>query len=140
MIIPTIGRVILYHPGERFSGVVHGKDPVPALITCVWSDTCINIGGFDANGNAFGATSVLLVQEGNPVPDTSYASWMPYQVAVAAGTVQPVLHALPVEDEPEVVSVEAVKPIEPVMPVEHRVEPRRVFAPPPVQKKGSSRR
>ena len=73
MIKPTIGRVVWYHPNRPH------KQPLAALVTHVWSDTCINLVVFDENGVGGGKTSVLLVQEGNPVPTWDYCEWMPYQ-------------------------------------------------------------
>lgn len=88
MIKPTVGRVILFHPGPGFTGCrASDGEPLPALVARVWSDTCINIGGFDANGVPFSATSVLLIQDDNPVPNGGhYAEWMPYQKGQAAKT------------------------------------------------------
>jgi hypothetical protein len=90
MIKPTVGRVVWYWPSstadrELCSG---GDQPLAALVTHVWSDSCINIAGFDANGVSFNRTSVLLVQDGNPKPDAQYAEWMPYQKGQAAKTEQ----------------------------------------------------
>lgn len=84
MIKPTVGRVVWFHPGPGFVGAFTAGEPLPAFITKVWSDTGINVGGFDANGKPFGATSVLLVQEGAPRPSYSFAEWMPYQLGQAA--------------------------------------------------------
>jgi len=85
MIEPTVGRVVLFHPGPGFTGCPAGGGiPLPALICRVWSDTCINVGGFDANGAPFSATSVYLVH---------WCEWMPYQKAVASGQQAPTLHA-----------------------------------------------
>lgn len=89
MIKPTIGRVVLvYRPGksDQFE---------PALISYVWSDTCINVGGFDRNGNPFRETSLFLNQDISVDPITPpklegdeglepFACWMPYQKAQAA--------------------------------------------------------
>lgn len=88
MINPTVGRVVLFHPSRQFSGCSAGDGvPLPALIARVWSDTCINVGGFDANGLPFSATSVLLIQDDNPVPTGGhYCEWMPYQKGQAAKT------------------------------------------------------
>lgn len=88
MITPTVGRVVLFHPGPNFNGCPAGTGiPLPALIARVWSDTCINIGGFDANGAPFSATSVLLIQDENAVPTGGhYCEWMPYQKGQAAKT------------------------------------------------------
>ncbi len=92
MIKPTVGRVILFHAGaHQHVCSLHAdgtRQPVPALITAVHSDTLINIGGFDANGVPFAATSVQLVQPGEQEPndDTSFAYWMDYQKGQAAKT------------------------------------------------------
>ncbi|OWY35285.1 hypothetical protein CEJ45_08410 [Herbaspirillum aquaticum] len=62
---------------------------MPALISRVWNDRLINIGGFDADGKPFSATSVPLIQgdepEGQELPQF-YAEWMPYQKGQAAKT------------------------------------------------------
>lgn len=84
MIKPSVGRVIHFYPGVGFSGArPESGAPLPALISLVWSDALINIGGFDANGAPFSQTSVPLVQDGEPKPAGFYASWMPYQIAQA---------------------------------------------------------
>lgn len=82
MIKPTIGRVVLYYgPGEYSAQ----SQPRPALICYVYSDTCINVGGFDRNGQPFQASSVKLIQDdAEPRPDYGHAEWMPYQKGQAA--------------------------------------------------------
>jgi hypothetical protein len=91
VIKPTIGRVVLvYRPGksDQFE---------PALITYVWSDTTINVGGFDRNGNPFKETSLYLDQDIQVDPISlpkfdgeealePFACWMPYQKAQAKRT------------------------------------------------------
>lgn len=78
MIKPTIGRVVLVHRGQS-------AQAEPALICYVHSDRCINVGGFDCNGNPFAATSLQLLQDDEtPTNLNYYAEWMPYQVAQAA--------------------------------------------------------
>jgi hypothetical protein len=87
MIVPTIGRVVWYWPNRIEDHIcVGGDQALPALVCHVWSDTCINIAGFDANGIPFNRTSVLLVQDGNARPDQHFAEWMPYQKGQAAKT------------------------------------------------------
>ena len=88
MIKPTVGRVVLIF--NRLSG---RDQPEPALVTYVWSDRMINVGGFDSNGMPFAMTSTTLVQDGDHIPSYGHAQWMPYQKAVAAGTAAPTLHA-----------------------------------------------
>ena len=83
MIKPTIGRVVWVQ--NRPSAI--GNQAEAAFITYVHSDTCINVGGFNANGTPFGETSVLLVQDDQIKPRrVVYAKWMPYQKGQAAKT------------------------------------------------------
>lgn len=90
MIKPTIGRVVLVNVrgGLDFANIAtHDQKPIPALICAVWSDRCINVGGFDCNGRPFAMPSLPLVQEGDDIPEQgSYAEWMPYQKGQAAKT------------------------------------------------------
>lgn len=83
MITPTVGRIVWYHP----KGELPHAQPFAAIIAHVWSDTCVNLAIFDANGKPMSAppTSVLLVQEGQEVPSGGhYCEWMPYQKQQAA--------------------------------------------------------
>lgn len=83
MIKPTVGRVIWFYP----AGAAHMDQPRAAFITYVHSDTLINVGGFDHNGQPLSAASVVLVQDegsyGNP-GGGAWACWMPYQKGQAA--------------------------------------------------------
>jgi hypothetical protein len=84
MIKPTVGRVVWYYPPGKQAGV---DQPLAALIAYVWSDMCVNLAIFDGNGQPYppGHTSILLVQEGTPVPSGgNYCTWMPYQMGQAA--------------------------------------------------------
>lgn len=89
IIKPTIGRVIWYY---RKADQTH---PNVGLIAYVHSDTLINVGGFDHDGDPFKATSVPLVQpteteRGLGVTSVPvhghFATWMPYQKGQAAKT------------------------------------------------------
>jgi hypothetical protein len=86
MIKPTVGRMVHYYPAGTDSMAVNGSDPLAAIIACVWTDTCVNLAIFDANGIPHQKTSVLLLQYDNPAPDGGYAEWMPYQKGQAAKT------------------------------------------------------
>lgn len=89
MIKPTVGRVVHYRPGNAdIDGAMvrNGDQPLAAIITCVWSDSCVNLVVFDANGVLHSRTSVLLLQDGNPRPRGSFCEWMPYQKGQAAKT------------------------------------------------------
>ena len=82
MIKPTVGRVVWYYPKDN----KEGDQPLAAIVAHVWSDTCVNLAIFTANGCPMGTppTSVLLVQEGAEVPSGGhYCAWMPYQVGQA---------------------------------------------------------
>jgi len=87
MIQPTIGRIVWYHPAstEAIPGA-GGPQPLAAIIAHVWSDTCVNLAVFDANGTANNRTSVYLLQDGAERPGSMYAEWMPYQKGQAAKT------------------------------------------------------
>jgi hypothetical protein len=80
MIQPTIGRVVWYWPT-----VSEDDPPFAAMVAYVWDDTCINIGGFDANGGPFSNTSIQLIQ-GDEAPRGAHCRWMPYQKGQAAKT------------------------------------------------------
>lgn len=87
MIKPTIGRVVLVFARAT---ALDKRQPEPALVTYVHSDTYINVGGFDRDGKVFGLTSVYLVQdESPPLPEGSLrAEWMPFQKGQVAKTEQ----------------------------------------------------
>ena len=82
MIKPTVGRVVWFHP----SGSEPVHQPNAAIVAHVWSDTCINLAVFDANGVASNQTSVFLYQGEGERPSSLYAEWMPYQQGQAAKT------------------------------------------------------
>ena len=87
MIKPTVGRVVWYHPDRNSaeSGFA-SSETCAAIIAHVWSDTCVNLAVFDANGVAHNRTSVYLLQDGSERPGSSYCEWMPYQKGQAAKT------------------------------------------------------
>jgi hypothetical protein len=85
MIKPTIGRVVWYHPAfQPDSG--SNERTLAAIICHVWSDSCVNLAVFDANGVASSQTSVFLFQGDSERPGSQYAEWMPYQQGQAAKT------------------------------------------------------
>lgn len=89
MIKPIVGRSLLYFDPAM------GTFPMCAQIAFVHSDRTINIGYLDYNGEHKSATSVELVQDGEPKPEHAFACWMPYQNQVARGEIPPVEHAVP---------------------------------------------
>jgi hypothetical protein len=83
MITPTVGRVVWYHAPSS----TPDAQPQAAIIAFVHSDCLVNLHVIDANGVASGATSVVLVQEGDTAPAAGfYCEWMPYQKGQAAKT------------------------------------------------------
>ena len=81
MIQPTIGRVVWFWPTAE-----EKEQPFAAMVAHVWTPTCINVGGFDPNGNPFNMTRVVLIQEEGEVPAGPHCRWMPYQKGQAAKT------------------------------------------------------
>ena len=87
MIKPTIGRVVWFTPATSDDTLArNGTQPLAAMVTCVWSDTCVNLAVFDANGIATNRTSVLLLQDDCERPSGYFCEWMPYQKGQAAKT------------------------------------------------------
>lgn len=76
VIHPTIGRVVWFQTD-------YDSQPKAALVAFVHNDRLVNLGGFDASGQPFAATSVVLKQPNDPQPEFPFAMWMPYQVAQA---------------------------------------------------------
>lgn len=73
MIVPTVGRVVLYFPGRLMinAGVIAamtGKE-LSAQIAFVHNDGRINIGYLDMYGKAANAEHVRLLQDDDAVPD-----------------------------------------------------------------------
>lgn len=99
MIKPTVGRVVWYHPAT-FNGLAGDSvQPLAAIVARVWTDASVNLAVFDSNGVSHSRTSVLLVQEDDPVPDGAYCEWMPYQKGQAAKTES--LDAKPIDSDIE---------------------------------------
>ena len=69
MLNPTVGRVVYYNTGVNI---------LAAIISWVWSDTCVNLMVIDPYGNTSGKTRVYNGQ--GPYE----WDWMPYQKQKAA--------------------------------------------------------
>jgi hypothetical protein len=83
LISPSIGRVVWFYKfGKTQSDA--GEQPHAALVAHVWTDRCVNLACFDANGTPYASTSVTLLQgDEEPLGQTPFACWMPYQVGQA---------------------------------------------------------
>lgn len=94
MIKPTVGRIIWFYPDQNDQIARNGCEPLPAIVTAVLSDTCVNLAVFDANGvPAEGGRQSVEILDDDTGSDGFYARWMPYQKAVASGEIPPTLHA-----------------------------------------------
>lgn len=95
---PTVGRKVWFRPSVnelRLSGMTVLKDaPLDATIIAVHSDDQVNLLVVDAIGRIYTRTSVHLAQEGEAVPDHSYAEWMPYQTGQAKKQSEPEMSEL----------------------------------------------
>ena len=93
MIKPTVGRKVWFRPNGCTSlqlpnvpTVTYGiplavnDQPFDATVVYVWGDRMVNLLVLDHYGHNFTATSVPLLQPGDPVPTSGfYAEWVPYQ-------------------------------------------------------------
>jgi hypothetical protein len=97
MIKPTVGRVVWFHPATNSKSANFAPGSVCAgIIALVHSDNCVNLGVLDTKGVSHSKMSVPLIQDGETPPENGfYCEWMPYQKAVASGSIPPVLHAAP---------------------------------------------
>lgn len=87
MIIPTVGRVVWYHPTNDDPGGIHPGGPQAAIIAHVWSNTNVNLMVLDTDGIPYSRTSVYLVQGEDrslEIGVQGYAEWPPYQKSQAA--------------------------------------------------------
>lgn len=76
MIKPTVGRVVWVVRPRSTNDI---SQPEAGLVAYVWNDRCINVAGFDHNGEPFRLTSLTLIQDEEPKPEGNFACWMPYQ-------------------------------------------------------------
>ena len=90
---PTVGRVVWFTPAAGDELKPNGHQPLAAIIAHVWSDTCVNLAVFDANGANHSRTSVYLAQDDTPRPGAGFCQWMPYQKGQAAKTEQVIAEA-----------------------------------------------
>ena len=92
MIKPTIGRKLwFWRTKEQFEAAQAAnqdhsttgridEQPEDATIVAVWNPTLLNLQVIDHHGVARAETSVQLLQEGDLIPPSRFATWMPFQV------------------------------------------------------------
>jgi hypothetical protein len=88
MIVPSNGRIVLFHPGEFFQGRQYDKaQPLGAMIVHVFDARTVNLTVMDSTGHPCAAQRVPLLQDDDTPPaDGPYAEWMAYQKGQAAKT------------------------------------------------------
>jgi hypothetical protein len=89
---PTVGRIVLFR-SESAERTGNGATEVPAIITRVWSEHCVNLQVFRDGSDPISLTSVSMAELDQPTNHHGTWRWMEYQKAVAAGEVQPAVHA-----------------------------------------------
>ena len=89
---PTLGRIVWFK-SKNPDDLGNGAEEVPAIITRVWSDTCINCTVFRDCNTPMSATSVSMADDFEDSGQYQAWRWMPYQKAVAAGQIEPTKHA-----------------------------------------------
>lgn len=83
MIKPTVGRVVEY----RHAMMGRDEQPWAAIVVYVHNDREVNLAVFDDLGFGKPKQHVILVQEGDEIPNhDGYCTWMPYQKGQAAKT------------------------------------------------------
>lgn len=96
-IVPTVGRVVLFHPqAASRATALKPTETYAAIVASVLANGKLNLAVFDGGGRTLPMTDVPLIQEGETAPAVGYyAEWMAYQKAVASGAAPAVLHAVP---------------------------------------------
>jgi hypothetical protein len=91
-ITPAIGRIVLFKHRD-----VEGRfaDELPAIITRVHNDSCVNLMVFHDGMDARPWSSVVHTDDFEASGQYTGWRWMAYQKAVAAGEIAPTLHAAP---------------------------------------------
>jgi hypothetical protein len=79
LIVPTVGRIVWYYPGQNEAIKYHRDQPLAAVVSYVWSDRMVNLAVYDADGFPQSRTSVPLLQDDDKAPDAAHCAWMPFQ-------------------------------------------------------------
>ena len=90
MIIPSNGRIVWYTPSKIGDEIISQHDktkPLAAMVVHVWGDRMVNLAVVDSDGVWHVRTSVTLLQDDDPKPESGcFCAWMPYQKGQAAKT------------------------------------------------------
>ncbi len=82
-ISPTVGRVVLFRSADRAQMGPTAGEEVPALVTHVWSDTCINVMVMRDGAGSSPICVTSWVYDDDMTHPSGWR-WMPYQVSKAA--------------------------------------------------------
>lgn len=94
MIKPSIGRKLWFWKSrDAYNASAHNNhdhtmvgiddQPEDATIVGVWNPTLLNLQVIDHSGVSRAQTSVPLLQEGDTIPLSNFATWVPFQVGQA---------------------------------------------------------
>lgn len=90
VITPTVGRVLWYWrepPADAsYANNWTPTQPEAATVAYVHHSKLVNLSVTGSDGRVRPETSVTLRQPGEPMPEGSFAEWMPYQMGQAAKT------------------------------------------------------
>lgn len=83
VIVPAVSRHVWFHPEGEDRGLMIRRDgqPLHAVVIFVINERTVNLAITDHDGHFHTRIAVTLVQPGDELPGSSYATWMPYQVA-----------------------------------------------------------
>ena len=79
-ITPTVGRIVWYFAEKMHEGY---RGPYAAIITKVWSNTCVNLTVAHSDGSVVYKPDVHMIPPHTQAPSYPHAQWMPYQVGQA---------------------------------------------------------
>lgn len=83
MIEPTPGRIVWYFPSIEEGRDPNGQ-PLAAMVAKVLDVRSVNLTVSHGDGSTYGRQAVQLLQDDDAVPETTHATWMPYQKGQAA--------------------------------------------------------
>jgi hypothetical protein len=92
MIDPTVGQVVWFYPMGNDRNLLKTpenlEEPLAAIIAAVKEPPLISLMVIDFHGHNHSFHTVVLFQgeEGEKVPDRSFAVWMPFQIGQAKKT------------------------------------------------------